>query len=82
MLVGAMNLVTLAGSTASTQNANAIQSEQKMVKMNSEYLKSIESSWIRVPNICKARGFNAEPVALQTRTLSEKINNIYASFEA
>lgn len=55
---------------------------QTVEKLNVASLKSIESTWLSVPNSCKARGFNADPVSLQVTALKPKLQQIYASFGA
>lgn len=79
-LIGAMNLLAVGSPMLATQVSHAAIENQKIEKLNVASLKSIESTWLKVPNACKARGFNASPVSLENKEISAHIQNIYASF--
>jgi hypothetical protein len=82
ILIGAMNLLAVASPLLTSQVSKAAIHDQKVEKLNRASLKSLESTWIKVPHSCKARGFNASPVSLQSHTVSSHIQTIYASFGA
>lgn len=81
-LVGAMNFLAVASPMLASQVSHATTADQKTEKLNVESLKSIESTWLEVPNACKARGFNASPIPLENKKVSSLIRSIYASFGA
>ncbi len=80
VLVGAMNLLVVGSPMLASQVTHAATSEQKIEKLNVASLKSIESTWLKVPMACKARGFNASPTSIENKQISSNIQNIYASF--
>jgi hypothetical protein len=45
--------------------------------LNTASLQAIESSWIKVPHTCKAKGFNAEPTPVAPVALSAEVATIY-----
>lgn len=80
ILVGAMNILAV-GLPALTTEAYAVAgADTKMESLNSASLKSIEGTWLKVAAACKARGFNADPVALTSTAQSEAVQDIYSSF--
>jgi hypothetical protein len=81
-LIGALNLLAVGSPLLTSQVAHAATIDQKIEKLNVASLNSIESSWLKVPMACKARGFNASPVSLENKEISSYIQNIYASYEA
>ena len=80
VLIGAMNLLVVGSPMLASQVSHAAPADQKIEELNVASLKSIESTWLKVPNSCKARGFNASPVSLENKAISAHIQNIYASF--
>ena len=80
VLVGAVNLLIAASPLAPVQNTQALNLESKTEKLNVASLKSIESSWLKIPAACKARGFNADVSTLDTSSVSPGIRDLYASF--
>ncbi len=80
VLVGAVNFLIAASPLAPVQNTQALNSESKTEKLNVASLKSIESSWLKIPAACKARGFNADVSPLATSSVSPGIRDLYASF--
>ena len=80
VLIGAMNLLAVSSPLLASQVSYASTADQKIEKLNVASLKSIESTWLKVPNACKARGFNASPVSLVNKEISSQIQNIYASY--
>ncbi len=80
VLIGAMNLLAVGSPMLVSHVSYAATSDQKIEKLNVASLKSIESTWLKVPNACKARGFNASPVSLENKEIASNIQNIYASF--
>lgn len=80
VLIGAMNLLAVGSPMLVSQIFHTATADQKIEKLNVASLKSIESTWLKVPNACKARGFNASPVSLENREIASHIQNIYASF--
>lgn len=80
VLIGAMNLLAVGSPMLVNQVSHAAAADQKIEKLNVASLKSIESTWLKVPNACKARGFNANPVSLENKEIASHIQNIYASF--
>ncbi len=81
MLLGAINLLVASSPALANQVAPMTKHEQSIEQLNVASLKSIESSWIRVPGACKARGFNASAATLAKKEISAQIQNIYSSFE-
>ena len=51
-------------------------------QLNLASLKAIESSWLQVPASCKAKGFNAEPRAIEAEALRADVLAIYQNFQA
>ncbi len=82
MLVGVLNLLAVGSPMLTSQVSHAANIEEKTQVLNEASLKSIESTWLEVPNTCKARMFNASPVSLDNREVASHIQSIYASFEA
>jgi len=80
ILIGAMNLLAVGSPMLVSQVSHAVTTDQKIEKLNVASLKSIESTWLKVPNACKARGFNANPVSLESKEIASHIQSIYASF--
>lgn len=58
---------------------NSDSKENQVAKINASTLKSIESTWLRVPMSCKAKGFNAEPTALVGERPSNAALAVYQS---
>ena len=77
----ALNLFAVSSPMLVSQTSYAAPSDQNMEKLNMASLKSIESTWLQIPNACKAREFHADPVSLENKKISKSIQNIYASFE-
>lgn len=75
------NALILAGSffqnapAAVAQNADI--SKAPTFDPNRASLASIESTWLKIPNSCKAKGFNAEPVAIEHAALSSAVAAVY-----
>ena len=82
ILIGAMNLLAVSSPMLVSQVSHADPADQKIEKLKVASLKSFESTWLKVPNLCKARGFDASPVFLENKEISSHILKIYASFEA
>jgi hypothetical protein len=80
ILVGAMNLLAVGSPMLASQVSHAGPADQKIKKLNAASLRSIESTWLKVPNSCKARGFNASPISVKNKAISAQVQNIYASF--
>lgn len=80
VLIGAMNLLAVGSPMLVSQISHAATTDQKIEKLNVASLKSIESTWLKVPTACKARGFNASPVSLENKEIASRIQNIYSSF--
>jgi hypothetical protein len=80
ILVGAMNLLAVGSPMLASQVSHASPADQKIEKLNVASLRSIESTWLKVPNSCKARGFNASPISVENKAISAHVQNIYASF--
>lgn len=79
ILIGALNLLAISG-PAHAAVAPVATTEQKIQALNTASLKSIESGWLKVPVICKARGFNANPESLENKQVTRQIQSIYSSF--
>lgn len=82
VLIGAMNLLVVGSPLLRGQVSHAATVDQKIEELNVASFKSIESTWLKVPNVCKARSFNTSPVFLENKEIPSHIQNIYASFEA
>ena len=81
VLVGVMNLLAVTSPIGISQSPHAVTNDQKIEKLNHASLKSIEGAWLKVPNSCKARAFNASATSVENKAPSASIQNIYASFE-
>ncbi len=73
-----LNLLALAGFTS--QNVDKAQ-DAHTENLNLASLKSIEGSWVRVPAICKAAAFNAQPVSVKADKMSFTAMKIYQSYQ-
>jgi hypothetical protein len=80
LVVTAVNLLTIGGAILANQSSYGLEADQKIEKLNVASLKSIESTWLKMPMACKARGFNADPMPLEVKQLNPQIQGIYASF--
>jgi len=80
VLIGAMNLLVVGSPMLVGQASHAATTDHKIEKLNVASLKSIESTWLKVPGACKARGFNASPISLENKEIASHVQNIYASF--
>lgn len=81
VIMGAANLLVAVSPMFANQANHVSAMDQKIEKLNATSLKSIESTWLKVANACKARGFNADPVALESGSASSQAQAIYSSFE-
>ena len=84
-LAALLALVTGAKANASTLSAhesivNAAKT-QTAGELNQASLRAIESSWLQIPASCKAKGFNAEPVALNESETRADIVALYLSLK-
>lgn len=82
VLMGAANLLVAVSPMLANQTVHASTVDQKIEKLNATSLKCIESTWLKVTAACKARGFNADPVALVNARASTQAQSIYSTFEA
>ncbi len=82
VIIGAMNLVALGTAVQASQISNLHASDKKVEQVNTASLKSIESTWIKVPVACKARHFNASPVLLEVKEMASHILSIYSVYPA
>jgi len=82
LLIGGMNILAASSPLLVSQVSHAGTADQRIEHLNMASLKSIESTWLNVPNSCKARAFNASPVSLGHSEVASEIQNIYASFGA
>lgn len=57
-------------------------SQQKMETLNVASFRAIESTWLTVPAVCKARAFNAEAVPQTVAGPSQQAQAIYAVYGA
>jgi hypothetical protein len=80
IVFGAINLISVGMPLLASQDLHASVTESQMTQINSATIKSIESTWLKVPKICKARHFNASPVSLQTQQMASSIQSIYSLF--
>ena len=78
--IGAMNLLAVGSPMLANQVAHSAVTDKKVEMLNVASLKSMESTWLRVPHACKARGFHASPVTLENKSISANVQNIYSSF--
>lgn len=87
-LLGALNLL-IAGSELQGQSAfksDLVSSAAEVnpihttKNLNLVSLKTIESSWLKIPPTCKARSFNANPSTLAHQEISQQVLNIYSSY--
>ena|ERR1700722_5994136 len=81
-----LNLLALtSGLFAQTSNGvNGYQpaaEKNDAATVNAATLQSIESSWLQVSHVCKAKGFNADPSSLALQQQSEKVSAVYHSFD-
>ncbi len=82
IIIGAMNLLAISAPMLGSQSLNMHFSDKKMEQVNHASIKSIESTWLKVPVACKARGFNASPVSLVAKEMASPIQNIYSLYQA
>ena len=81
------NILALVG-TLMPQAAVAAPADQsgsstdQRTALNAASLKSMESSWIQVPHVCKARGFHADPTPALHEVQSAEAQAVYGSIEA
>ena len=81
LLLGVLGLLTMNSPLLAGQaNATSV-SDHKMEVLNTASMKSMESSWLSVKPICKARGFNADATAQVKKEARQSIQDIYAAFE-
>ena len=85
----AMNLMALAtlfgakdSVAAVNPDAGSAKTPDQQAALNAASLKSIESSWINVPHICKAKGFNADPAHVMNEKPSAAAQAVYEQVEA
>lgn len=82
VIIGAMNLLAIGAPMLASQNLNVHSLDKKMEQVNIASIKSIESTWLKVPAACKARGFNASPVSLDVKEMASHIQSIYSLYQA
>ena len=80
VIIGAMNLLAIGAPMLGRQIQSVHFSDKKMEQVNLASIKSIESTWLKVPAACKARGFNAKPVSLEVKEMEAHIQNIYSLY--
>jgi hypothetical protein len=80
-LTGLQVATTLSGLT-STAIASNHEASPKLTQadLNQASLQTIEESWLKVPRICKAAAFNAQPVRMSYEARNESIAALYLSF--
>ncbi len=82
-ILGAVNLIVATASNLVF--AKAVETKKifdpSAHQLNQDSLKSIESSWLQIPQICKARNFNADPVQHKKSDLAPHVGSIYASYD-
>ena len=61
---------------------NTGPSTDQRTALNASSLKSMESTWIQVPHVCKARGFHADPTLALHEVQSAEAQSVYGSLEA
>lgn len=79
LMLGALGLIAASDSLIPTQASPL--TDQKVEALNKASLKTMESSWLAIPPICKARGFNADAVEQTKKQTRDSIQAIYASYE-
>ncbi len=50
------------------------------MKLNQQTKNSIASSWFDLPETCKAKNFNADPVIIDRKEHSKQVTEIFSSF--
>lgn len=78
LTVAALQAVAL-GSTAQAI-APTVDTQAPVEQLNQVSLQSIESSWLRMPTTCKAKGFFAEPSVIQ-EAQSQAALCVFAAFD-
>lgn len=85
LLVSAVGLIAAASPLLADQARASAASDSavgsSMEALNFASLKSIESSWLEVPEICKARNFNAAAVELSHKEAQKAVQAFYAAYE-
>lgn len=81
ILIGTMNLLAVGTPMLASQSLHLALTDKKIEQANFASIKSIESSWLKVPVACKARGFNASPISLETKEIASHIQNIYSLYQ-
>ena len=81
ILNGALNLLAVSTPMLASQSLQVALTDKKIEQVNFASIKSIESSWLKVPLVCKARGFNASPVSLENKEIASHIRDIYSLYQ-
>lgn len=80
VILGALNLLIAGNPLLKNQDPHEFTVEKNIEKLNVASLESIESTWLKIPTVCKARGFNASPISLEVKSMNSQLQNIYNSF--
>lgn len=70
----------IAGSAMAATPIVAPETGNQVERLNAASVKAVESSWLAVPNACKARGMNADPHPLAVKSARPIVQHIYAAF--
>lgn len=81
VILGALNLLIAGNPLLANQDHHGFSAEKNIEKLNVASLKSIESTWLKIPTVCKARGFNASPISLEVKSMNSQVQQIYNSFD-
>jgi hypothetical protein len=80
-IMGAMSLLTAATPMIANQSPTVAAHDQKVDQLNMMSLNSMESTWLKVPHLCKARAFHAT-ASSKSEEMAAQVKSIYASFGA
>ena len=80
LVLGAVSL--LAANSPVGAHTTSTTHDSKIEALNTASFQSMESTWLKVPRACKARGFHANPSELINKEASQPAQTIYASYKA
>ncbi|MGZ3692614.1 MAG: hypothetical protein ACXVAX_13985 [Pseudobdellovibrio sp.] len=81
LLLGAVGLLTANSPAATAHVTTHAAPETKMEALNVASFQSIESTWLKVPKACKARGFHADATEIINKAAAPNAQAIYAAYK-
>jgi hypothetical protein len=80
LVLGAVNLLVGSAPALAYHQAAPAGADQNVESLNAASLKSMESSWLKLPPVCKAKSFNADAAPLASHQPSQQALQIYSVF--